>query len=332
MAAPRTRLPCILLTLLLATAAVNKHEDPHEHAAALKKREVNSRHADAGKKQVKITFTNYLPVAGGHRLWWDGGVGRQHQADLGYVKQTYIAGTFEGHRWWVENEDHETVWQMVVDEGKGYNQHVAISKDRSVKRTISSIIEHPELYDLHRLDSDYGAKHDHHGCADPVLVDDVVRVRAIGSEGAPAWVAQEDGLLSAAHDSRTMNHQIWKVESERTAGPLWTGDYVYFLGEGAEGPAYIDAPPPQGRGIAPLAARWKDRGDWQKFVIHKGEELDAHPLSAVCYGEELFLQTHYGTFVDTHQGRVLARWKHRGDWQKVAFERVGAEAGHGGEL
>ena len=198
MAAPRTRLPCILLTLLLATAAVNKHEDPHEHAAALKKREVNSRHADAGKKQVKVTFTNYLPVAGGHRLWWDGGVGRQHQADLGYVKQTYIAGTFEGHRWWVENEDGETVWQMVVDEGKGYNQHVAISKDRSVKRTISSIIEHPELYDLHRLDSDYGAKHDHHGCADPVLVDDVVRVRAIGSEGAPAWVAQEDGLLSAA--------------------------------------------------------------------------------------------------------------------------------------
>ena len=233
MAAPRTRLPCILLTLLLATAAVNKHEDPHEHAAALKKREVNSRHADAGKKQVKVTFTNYLPVAGGHRLWWDGGVGRQHQADLGYVKQTYIAGTFEGHRWWVENEDGETVWQMVVDEGKGYNQHVAISKDRSVKRTISSIIEHPELYDLHRLDSDYGAKHDHHGCADPVLVDDVVRVRAIGSEGAPAWVAQEDGLLSAAHDSRTMNHQIWKVESDRTAGPLWTGDYIYFLGEGA---------------------------------------------------------------------------------------------------
>ena len=90
MAAPRPmRLPCILLTLLLATAAVNKHEDPHEHAAALKKREVNSRHADAGKKQVKITFTNYLPVAGGHRLWWDGGVGRQHQADLGYFKQTY---------------------------------------------------------------------------------------------------------------------------------------------------------------------------------------------------------------------------------------------------
>ena len=67
-------------------------------------------------------------------------------------------------------------------------------------------------------------------------------------------------------------------------------------------------------------------------MIHKGEDLDAHPLSAVCYGEELFLQTHYGTFVDTHQGRVLARWKHRGDWQKVAFERVGAEAGHGGEL
>ena len=112
------RLPTFL-TLLLATAAVNKHEDPHEHAAALKKREVNSRHADAGKKQVKVTFTNYLPVAGGHRLWWDGGVGRQHQADLGYVKQTYIAGTFEGHRWWVENEDGETVWQMVVDEGKG---------------------------------------------------------------------------------------------------------------------------------------------------------------------------------------------------------------------
>ena len=138
------RLPTFL-TLLLATAAVNKHEDPHEHAAALKKREVNSRHADAGKKQVKVTFTNYLPVAGGHRLWWDGGVGRQHQADLGYVKQTYIAGTFEGHRWWVENEDGETVWQMVVDEGKGYNQHVAISKDRSVKRTISSIIENPEL-------------------------------------------------------------------------------------------------------------------------------------------------------------------------------------------
>ena len=48
------RLPTFL-TLLLATAAVNKHEDPHEHAAALKKREVNSRHADAGKKQVKIT-------------------------------------------------------------------------------------------------------------------------------------------------------------------------------------------------------------------------------------------------------------------------------------
>ena len=51
------RLPTFL-TLLLATAAVNKHEDPHEHAAALKKREVNSSHADAGKKQVKVTFTN----------------------------------------------------------------------------------------------------------------------------------------------------------------------------------------------------------------------------------------------------------------------------------
>ena len=48
------RLPTFL-TLLLATAAVNKHEDPHEHAAALKKREVNSRHADAGKKQVKMS-------------------------------------------------------------------------------------------------------------------------------------------------------------------------------------------------------------------------------------------------------------------------------------
>ena len=55
MAAPLPmRLPATFLTLLLATAAVNKHEDPHEHAAALKKREVNSRHADAGKKQVKI--------------------------------------------------------------------------------------------------------------------------------------------------------------------------------------------------------------------------------------------------------------------------------------
>ena len=46
-------------------------------------------------------------------------------------------------------------------------------------------------------------------------------------------MAQEDGLLSAALDSRTMNHQIWKDESDRTAGPLWTGDYIYFLGEGA---------------------------------------------------------------------------------------------------
>ena len=187
------------------------------------------------------------------------------------------------------------------------------------------------MYDLHRLDSDYGAKHDHHGCADPVLVDDVVRVRAIGSEGAPAWVAQEDGLLSAAHDSRTMNHQIWKVESDRTAGPLWTGDYVYFLGEGAEGPAYIDAPPPQGRGIAPLAARWKDRGDWQKFVIHKGEELDAHPLSAVCSARRCSCRRTTGPS-RTRTRAASSRGGHRGDWQKVAFERVGAEAGHGGEL
>ena len=136
------------------------------------------------------------------------------------------------------------------------------------------------------LDTDYGAKHDHHGCADPVLVDDVVRVRAIGSEGAPAWVAQEDGLLSAAHDSRTMNHQIWKVESERTAGPFWTGDYVYFLGEGAEGPAYIDAPPPQGR-CAPLAARRKDRGTGRNLSSTRARELDAQvdARHAVCYGE-----------------------------------------------
>ena len=35
------RLPTFL-TLLLATAAVNKHEDPHEHAAALKKRRKGS--------------------------------------------------------------------------------------------------------------------------------------------------------------------------------------------------------------------------------------------------------------------------------------------------
>ena len=90
MAAPLPmRLPATFLTLLLATAAVNKHEDPHEHAAALKKREVNSRHADAGKKQVKITFTNYLPVAGGHRLWWDGGVGRQHLGLVGFSPHGY---------------------------------------------------------------------------------------------------------------------------------------------------------------------------------------------------------------------------------------------------
>ena len=69
--------------------------------------------------------------------------------------------------------------------------------------------------------------------SDLIAVDDEL---GEAGEGAPAWVAQEDGLLSAAHDSRTMNHQIWKVESDRTAGPLWTGDYVYFLGEGAEGP------------------------------------------------------------------------------------------------
>jgi len=339
MAAPYRRRPILLLTLLLSTNAVNKHEDEAEHIAALQTRETNSRNVDAGKKQVKVEFTNYLPVAGGHQLWWDGGVGKMHKADLGYVKQKYVVGTFEGHRWWAEDESGTRVWEMVIDEGKGYNQQVAISKDRSVKRTISSIIEHPELYDLHRLDSDLGAKHDFVGCVDPVLVNDDVRVRAVGAEGAPMWVVQDDGVLAAAPEARArvLGRGVWRVESDRTAGPLWTGDGVYLRGAGADGPAYVDAAPPRrespgGRGgIAPLAARWADRGAWQRFTIHKGEDQDSAPLSAVCYGETLFLETHYGTFADAHAGRVLARWANRGDWQKIAFERAGEDA-RAGEL
>ena len=166
-----------------------------------------------------------------------------------------------------------------------------------------------------------------------MLVDDVVRVRAIGSEGAPAWVAQEDGLLSAAHDSRTMNHQIWKVESDRTAGPLWTGDYVYFLGEGAEGPAYIDAPPPQGRGIAPLGRAVEGPGGLAEIRDPQGRGARrAPPLGGVLRRDAVpadalrDLRGHAPgprpRAVET-SGRLAERSPSSG---------VGAEAGHGGEL
>ena len=162
----------------------------------------------------------------------------------------------------------------------------------------------------------------------PLLVDDVVRSRRI-VEGAPAWVAQEDGLLSAAHDSRTMNHQIWKVESDRTAGAAVDGRLrCYFLGEGAEGPAYIDAPPPQGRGIAPLCAV-EGRGTGE-FVLHKGEGAPAGASRrGVLRRDAVPADARAGPSRTRTRAASSRGGSIRDDWQKVPPAGREAEAGHG---
>lgn len=111
----------------------------------------------------------------------------------------------------------------------------------------------------------------------------------------------------------------FRVDANRAAGPLWIGDGVYLYSESAD--AHVDAAPPREGMVGPLSARWSDKGEWQKFVIQASPEQDAAPLSAVCYGEDVFLMTSYHTFVDVADGNVLARWQDRGDWQRLAFER-----------
>ena len=122
-----------------------------------------------------------------------------------------------------------------------------------------------------------------------------------------------------------MNHQIWKVESDRTAGPLWTGDYATWARAPRARPTSTRRRPKER--IAPLAARWKDRGTGE-IVIHKGEELDAHPCRGVLRRDAVpadalrDLRRH----APGPRPRAVEPW---GDWQKVASAQ--AEAGHGGE-
>ena len=78
----------------------------------------------------------------------------------------------------------------------------------------------------------------------------------------------------------------------------------------------------------PLLARWRDRGDFQRFMLFKALDHDDAPLSALCYGDAAYLLAHTRNFVDVSDGAAYARWRHRGDWQSLAFERAAAAPGH----
>ncbi|KAJ1455162.1 hypothetical protein M885DRAFT_520405 [Pelagophyceae sp. CCMP2097] len=203
---------------------------------------------------------------------------------------------------WTAESNGQVVFRWVGRESDGADQRVNVAAGVR-RRTIASTLKAAD--DTARVDG--GPKQDDVGCVDPVLVGDAVYVRALGQEGFPALSVERDGRVVAVHGTAGAT-ETWRVETlGRDSGPLFPGDAVYLKSSTGR---YVDAE--VGR---PLAARWSDRGSWQKFTLRLPRNR------ALCYGDVAYLQAHANHFVDVTGGKAQSRWKQRGEWQKLAFER-----------
>lgn len=262
----------------------------------------------ASAPPLAVTFSNELGVP--FTLYRDGHRMHKHEAGDALRALTYDSG--DGDKWTALDAHGHELFHYVVRAQDGVVQHIKL-RNGVVRRTIRSIIE-SEDHRLHRVD---GAGHEDVGCVDPVLGGDTVLLRALGVDGDPPLSRDGDGRIVAMHGAAGPD-AVWTIDADKR-GPLYPGNAVH-LRHTATG-LYIDAPPPVDDKHAALHARWADRGAWQTFTLFKGPEEDKSPLSAVCYGDAVFLLAHTRNFVDVNDGRAMARWRHRGEWQKLALER-----------
>ena len=273
--------------------------------------------ASAAKKQkddkIKITFTNKLD--GPATLYV---MGKKMHA-FAAQGEKHSARSSDGQSWTAHDARGGEVFHYVVREKDGPDQRVDVSRGVS-RRTIMSIVE-SEDHHLHRVDG--GGDANAAGCADPVRAGDRVNVVATGVDGAPR-LSFSDHVVHAVGDSDPAD-AAWIVEGDGE-GPLFPGGAVFLKSE--KHGVYLDAPPPVEGKHVPLLARWRDRGDFQRFMLFKAPDHDDAPLSALCYGDAAYLLAHTRNFVDVSDGAAYARWRHRGDWQSLAFERAAAAPGH----
>jgi len=272
-------------------------------------------------ESVEVTFQNRLKTS--CSLFWAGKL--MHQ--FTHAGEAFSYTSYDGHAWTAADEKGEEIFHYVIRAKDGPKQEVDIRRGH-VRRTIHHIVSSDD-HAKHRVDGGTYMQ-DNVGCVDPLLIGDRVLIRAALKDGEPRLGREGHRVISRAGDT-TDARFVWTLRSDKkAAGPFYPGDPIFLE---ADSGGIVDLqPPPSAREATPLLVRWKDLGAWQRFEIHKGPAADGDAMSAVCYGDEAFLKAHTGTFVDVHDGRAMARWPHRGDWQTLAFERVVEPEARGGEL
>lgn len=66
-------------------------------------------------------------------------------------------------------------------------------------------------------------------------------------------------------------------------------------------------------------ARWHDYGAWQSIELTKKED------GVLRAGDEVFLRTHTGAYIDVESDSVRARWEDQGEWQRFTIEKANGD-------